>query len=1393
MENGEERQPAEQVTFTLQEPQRERGPEEEETAIHDGAGARPKRASKPSYKVIENKILETENCVENLWKRCLKEITKFQKLEQPEEIRNVIAEARSLFNKYQLEILSMLEFTASASSAELIEDRRRLEETAISRKAFLDNALKDANDQIKNLLLEIGSAGMQSSTTSSVISSVISARLKAKAKVAAALKRAELQKQRMEIEASSALLIEQEELALARHKRSEKARLEALRLDEEAAIALATARAIDEELDESDLSVDKESFFVPNLPPVSPKQRVLEYLDAQNELPPSASEVVKRESVKLDQASEPEFKVKLEPFMQARSMQPQDTRPEVSPPTAFKLNPNAQAFTPALLPAHNAVSPYIEFMARRELISNKIEKFDDRPENFHTWKGSFNNMIKGVNLSPSEQLSLMIENTTNESKRLVQRLRNAYIENPEEGIKEAWRKLGERFGSNAVVTQVHLEKLKTFPKIGNRENKQLQEFGDLLLELQCAKNDGALRGLKILDEPTYLRPVVTKLPDDLQGRWQRHAFKYKSQRNVDYPPFNEFSKFIQEVSRERNDPYLAMDNNENSLMSSQPNYPSRTLRPRDARQDIKTAKTEVTEPKQVQRETSIRNDPSKWCFIQDRPHPLKVCRTLKAKPYRERIDLLTKHRVCLRCATSSAHSVNNCTSNTDCAVCHSDKHATVLHPDNARQETHTLESPAQQQGEEQAAATPQGTESLIVTNKCTEICGQNSGGAGRSCVKICLANVYAENKLDKKVKAYALIDEQSNYSLARAKLFEKLNIEGKTTAYTLKTCSGVKETKGRLAQGLVIESLDQSAKYRLPTLTECDEIPNNREEIPTPQVARAHPHLQQIADEIPELDEQAEILLLIGRDVPPLHKVHESRNGSRNAPWGQRLDLGWVVLGNTCLNGAHKPEQISTCKTQVLHNGRPSLFVPCPNRLHVKFDTITDTPFVIREFDDGLARDVFMRTPQDNKPGTSTEDRRFMEIMENGMTKDENRSWEAPLPFRHKVRELPSSRDYAMKSLKSTCRTLDKKPSMKVQYFGFMQKIFDLGNAEVVPAENVKSDEPCWYLPHFGIYHPKKPDKIRVVFDSAAECDGISLNKLLLSGPDLTNGLLGVLIRFRQDPIAIVANIEQMFHSFKVKKEHRDFLRFLWYKNNDPTAEIIEYRMKVHIFGNTSSPAVANHGLRKTAEVEESKFGSDAKAFVDRNFYVDDGLHSAPNTEKATDLLRRTQSMLATANLRLHKIASSHAEVMEAFPPEDHACGLHNLDFSKGPIPIQRSLGVFWDLESDAFTFQVSLEEKPFSRRGVLSVTNSLYDPLGLAAPVIVKGKQLLRSMTSGVNAPHSDMWDAPLPEEYKPAWDNWCYSLRSLEKLKVPRSYTDKPLKTATRMELHTFCDASE
>ena len=84
----------------------------------------------------------------------------------------------------------------------------------------------------------------------------------------------------------------------------------------------------------------------------------------------------------------------------------------------------------------------------------------------------------------------------------------------------------------------------------------------------------------------------------------------------------------------------------------------------------------------------------------------------------------------------------------------------------------------------------------------------------------------------------------------------------------------------------------------------------------------------------------------------------------------------------------------------------------------------------------------------------------------------------------------------------------------------------------------------------YGIYHttpffqPHKPDKLRVVVDCAALFKGTSLNDQLLHGPDLTNNLFGVLQRFRQESVALVSDIEGMFHQVKVDPQDSDALRF---------------------------------------------------------------------------------------------------------------------------------------------------------------------------------------------------------------------------------------------------------
>ena len=93
---------------------------EENEDDHETGASLQKRISKPSLKVIENKLVETENKLEVLWKRILKQVTKLQSPDQPaEEIRQGISEARSMFNAYQLEILALQEFTASTSSSEI--------------------------------------------------------------------------------------------------------------------------------------------------------------------------------------------------------------------------------------------------------------------------------------------------------------------------------------------------------------------------------------------------------------------------------------------------------------------------------------------------------------------------------------------------------------------------------------------------------------------------------------------------------------------------------------------------------------------------------------------------------------------------------------------------------------------------------------------------------------------------------------------------------------------------------------------------------------------------------------------------------------------------------------------------------------------------------------------------------------------------------------------------------------------------------------------------------------------------------------------------------------------------------------------------------------------------
>lgn len=234
------------------------------------------------------------------------------------------------------------------------------------------------------------------------------------------------------------------------------------------------------------------------------------------------------------------------------------------------------------------------------------------------------------------------------------------------------------------------------------------------------------------------------------------------------------------------------------------------------------------------------------------------------------------------------------------------------------------------QGRESEEQTP-----LKVISMCTEICG--GAPKPRSSSKICLVNIYQAGCCNMSHRVYAVLDNQSNQFFSKITIFFYLFCTSSSISpYTLRTYSGIVETAGRKASNIILKSPDGKTKAALPTLLECNNMPNDSSEIPTPEIMQYFPHHRIVVNKIPPLDTRVPIILLLGRDILSLHKVHEQCNGPHNLPYAQRLDLGWVTVGEICLGGAHKSDDVNVYKTLVLQDGCTSFLKPCTNNLHVK-------------------------------------------------------------------------------------------------------------------------------------------------------------------------------------------------------------------------------------------------------------------------------------------------------------------------------------------------------------------------------------------------------------------------------------------------------------------------
>lgn len=141
----------------------------------------------------------------------------------------------------------------------------------------------------------------------------------------------------------------------------------------------------------------------------------------------------------------------------------------------------------------------------------------------------------------------------------------------------------------------------------------------------------------------------------------------------------------------------------------------------------------------------------------------------------------------------------------------------------------------------------------------------------------------------------------------------------------------------------------------------------------------------------------------------------------------------------------------------------------------------------------------FKDSKEDGKT-LSQDDILFLDNLKNGINKNSEEHYEMLLPF--KVRpNLPDNKQLAIVQLSHLKKKLSRDEKYKNQYIRFMEEVIEKGDA--VEVHDDGKDGEMWYIPHHSIYYPRKPDKLRVVFDCAAKYEGTSLNDHLLTGPDL--------------------------------------------------------------------------------------------------------------------------------------------------------------------------------------------------------------------------------------------------------------------------------------------------
>ncbi|XP_041456247.1 uncharacterized protein LOC121408709 [Lytechinus variegatus] len=596
-----------------------------------------------------------------------------------------------------------------------------------------------------------------------------------------------------------------------------------------------------------------------------------------------------------------------------------------------------------------------------------------------------------------------------------------------------------------------------------------------------------------------------------------------------------------------------------------------------------------------------------------------------------------------------------------------------------------------------------------------------------------------------------LLDSGAQVSLIKKSVAEELKLKGSNISITITKVGGEQEQMETQQHQLKVKSLSTNAIHSV-TAVALPCISENIAEVKMDAMAKLF--------NLKSGDLRrgsGSVHLLIGIDYPKMHMGKSRQKGQLAA---RKSPLGWVIFG--------APKKSSDRM----------------NVLHVKLTT----PIDLTDFWSSESMGVQSSSCHCEPSPLSKQEKEEEQIIRESSKKVGNK-WEIAYPWRKDPNLLPDNRAQAEKVLCSTEKRLARNQDHADAYVKQMKELVENGFARKLTENEVDQYEgPIHYISHHAVLRPeKRSTPVRIVFNSSSSYHGHCLNDYWFKGPDLLNDLLGVLLRFRMNEVGFCGDISKMYHRVSIPERDMNVHRYLW-RDMQTDRKPDVYIMKVVTFGDKPAPAMAQLALRMTAEAAEATHPKAAQVLKE-SVYMDDICDSVREVSEAEQLTSEIDQVLQEGGFKVKGWTSNEALKGESKKEGETRILEAALE--------DKVLGIAWDNQQDMFFYKVKEtvpsspndgkdEESLLTKRKVLSRIARIFDPIGFAAPVLVRAKIGMQQLWQ-----RGYDWDELLPSDQQKWWVTFLKEMQDLNNVKYERCLT--PPMAIGQPTLCIFADASE